>query len=183
MNLFVKHQKKLLAFALLIAASCAQADQGGVEPALSEASRTSALKTLEAALQDKDISKQQYDSAISWVSSTPCAGVSRSLSSERKRELGRAIAKQEKLKKVDVYQSFSDTGWNIIYVGTRVSDNGYFFYSSNPIAAARPITVWGGAAMAFETSEIEQWVLANVPGIPARLAKCFAWHVTLNRDL
>jgi hypothetical protein len=181
--MFVKHQKNLLAFALLVSAWCAQADQGALEPPLSDASKAAARKTLEAALQDKDISKQQYDTAISWLAATPCDGVSRSLNSARKRELGLAIAKQKKLKKVDVYQSFSDTGWSIIYVGTRVSDNGYLFYSGNPLAAAHPITVWGGAAMIFETSEIAQWVLTNVPGIPTRLANCFAWHVTLNRDL
>lgn len=181
--MFFKHQKYLLGFALLLAAVCARSDQAAVEPALSEASKAATLKKLEAALQDKDISKQQFDAAVSWLGATPCNGISRSLSSERKRELGLAIAKQEKLKRVDVYQSFSDTSWSIIYAGTRVSDNGYFFYSGNPLSAARPITVWSGAATLLETSDIERWVLANVPGIPARLAKCFAWHVTLNRDL
>jgi hypothetical protein len=44
------------------------------------------------------------------------------------------------------------------------------------------VTEWSGAATVFETSEIEQWILENAPGIPKRLASCFAWHVTLNRD-
>lgn len=37
--------------------------------------------------------------------------------------------------------------------------------------------------MVFETTEIAKWVSSNVKGIPTRLAKCFAWHVTINRDL
>lgn len=59
----------------------------------------------------------------------------------------------------------------------------YFFYSGDPLVAAHPISVWGGSAMVFETTEIAKWVSSNVKGIPNLLAKCFAWHVTINRDL
>ncbi len=175
--------KRLLTFTLVLLALAARADQGATEPPLSAKAQAQAIQTLNEALADKTISKQQFDEALSWVRSTPCAGVDRSLTGPRKLELGRAIAKQEKRKRVDVYQSFSDAGWSIIYLGTRISDNGYFFYSGDPLAAARAVTVWSGAAPVFEASEIAQWVLKNVPGIPPRLAKCFAWHVTLNRDL
>ena len=173
----------LLICTLMIFAHYARADQIETEPPLSENSRAQALQMLAEALADRTISRQQYDEAIVWVRSSPCDGVNRSLTDARKLQLGQAIARQKKLKAVDVYQSFSDDGWSIIYLGTHVSDNGYFFYSSEPLLAAHPINVWGGAAMAFETTEIAKWVSGNVKGIPERLAKCFAWHVTLNRDL
>jgi hypothetical protein len=38
--------------------------------------------------------------------------------------------------------------------------------------------VWGGAAEFDETDEIEQWAEQNAPGIPKKLAACFAWSVT-----
>jgi hypothetical protein len=175
--------RRLLIFTLMLFALCAWADQGAMEPPLSEKSKAQALQVLAEAQADKTISRQQYDEAIVWIRSSPCDGVNRSLSAARKLQLGQAIARQKKLKTVDVFQSFSDAGWSIIYVGTHVSDNGYFFYSSDPIVAAHPVNVWGGAAMVFETTEIAKWVSSNVKGIPTRLAKCFAWHVTINRDL
>ncbi|MDD5334069.1 MAG: hypothetical protein PHS32_10000 [Rhodoferax sp.] len=175
--------RHLLLFTLALLALCARADQSATEPPLSEKSKAQALQVLTEALADKAISRQQYDEALAWVRLSPCDGVNRSLSAARKLQLGQAIARQQKLKKVDIYQSFSEAGWSIIYVGTHVSDNGYFFYSGDPLAAAHPVNVWGGAAMVFETTEIAQWVSSNVKGIPARLAKCFAWHVTLNRDV
>jgi hypothetical protein len=173
----------LLVFILLIFALGARADQSATESPLSEKSKAQALQVLAEALADKTISRQQYDEAIAWVRSSPCDGVNRSLTNTRKMQLGRAIARQQKLKRVDVYQSFSDGDWSVIYLATGVSDNGYFFYSVDPTAAAHPINIWGGAAMAFETTEIAKWVSKNVKGIPERLANCFAWHVTLNRDL
>ncbi len=174
--------RPLLVLALMALALCARADQGAKEPPLSEKSKAQALRVLAEALADKAITKPQYDEALAWVRASPCDGVDRALSAERKRQLGRAIAKQKKLKSVDVYQSFSDAGWSIVYLGTQVSDNGYFFYAGDPLLAVRPVNVWGGAAMAFETTDIARWVTSNVKGIPTRLAQCFAWHVTLNRD-
>lgn len=56
------------------------------------------------------------------------------------------------------------------------------FYSNAPVDGGHPVTLWSGAATIFETSEVEQWVKENAPGIPARVASCFAWHVTLNSE-
>lgn len=58
----------------------------------------------------------------------------------------------------------------------------YFFYSKNPIRSAKPLTAWSGAATIFETSEVAEWVKQKASGIPARLANCFAWHVTLSPE-
>jgi hypothetical protein len=62
---------------------------------------------------------------------------------------------------VDVYQSFRNNGWTIVYVNTYISDEPYFFYSGDPVKAKRPITAWSGAAFVFETTEIKDWVLKN----------------------
>jgi hypothetical protein len=173
----------LFILSLLLFVLSAQADQNAAESPLSAKSTTQAHQVLSEALADKAITRQQYDEALVWVRSRPCDGVHRGLTDARKLQLQHAIARQKRLKAVDVYQSFSDAGWSIIYVGTPVSDNGYFFYSGDPLLSARPVNVWGGAAMVFETTEIANWVTSNVKGIPERLAKCFAWHVTINRDL
>ena len=105
--------RHLLIFTLMLFALCARADQGAMEPPLSEKSKAQALQVLAEALADKAISRQLYDEAIVWVRSSPCDGVNRSLSDARKLQLGQAISRQQKLKTVDVYQSFSDAGWGL----------------------------------------------------------------------
>ena len=169
-------------FILLLSVHVVYAEPTVSEPPLSEQSKKHIAHTLEEILGDKDITQQQYKQAIVWLNSSPCDGVDRSLTESRKAELASAIAKQEKLKTVDVFQSFKIEGWFIIYVNTYISDEPYLFYSSNPVTDKRPVTAWSGAATIFETTDIERWVLQNAPGIPPRLASCFAWHVTLNRE-
>jgi hypothetical protein len=155
---------------------------GASEPPLSEDDKARIIQVLKEVLQRKAITQEQYNKQIEWVNLNPCEGVDRSLIEANKSQLANSIAKQLKLNSVDILQSFRVDGWSIIYVNTHVSDEVYLFYSGDPIAAERPVTEWSGAAMIFETSEIEQWILDNAPGIPKRLASCFAWHVTLNRD-
>ena len=70
-----------------------------------------------------------------------------------------------------------------MYAGTHVSDEPYLFYPSDPLSAKKPVAAWSGAAFIFETSEIKDWILKNAPGMPDQLSSCFAWHITLNRDL
>jgi len=152
------------------------------EPPLSDQSKKDIAQRLEEILGNKDITQQQHDEAIVWLNSSPCIGVDRSLTESRKAELAPAIAKQEMIKTIDVLQSFKFGGWSVISVNTHISDEPYLFYSSNPEMAKRPIIAWSGAATIFETTDIERWLLKNAPGIPPRLASCFAWHVTLNRD-
>jgi len=117
---------------------------------------------------------------LAWAA-TPCEGVDRSLPNDRKAALAPAIAKQLHSKRVDVLQSFRDGNWQIIYVDTHDSDNGFLFYSHDPMRN-HYVTVWGGVALGDEETEIRTWTLKNAPGIPLKLAKCFAWHVTNDRD-
>lgn len=173
---------KLLASLLLLLACSAQAGELASEKPIPEQKKKRVAQVLKDVLSDKTITQREYEQALVWLNSTPCNGVDRNLSESRKKELAAAILKQEKLERANVLQSFKIDGWTIVYVNTYISDEPYLFYSGDPIMAKRPITAWSGAATVFETSEIKDWVLKNAPGIPDRLASCFAWHVTLNRD-
>jgi hypothetical protein len=116
-----------------------------------------------------------------WAAS-PCDGVIRSLSNERKTALAPAIAKQLNASNVDVLQSFQSGGWSIIYVDTHQADEAFLFYSHDPLTN-RYITLWSGAAARYEEQDVKSWTIKNAPGIPPKLASCFAWHVTKDRDL
>ena len=124
-----------------------------------------------------------YAVAVSaaWAVS-PCDGVDRSLTNERKAALDRGVAKQLDNSSVDVQESFQIGSWSIIYVATHDSDDAYLFYSKDPLSS-RPVATWGGVALRNEEREIKKWTIKNAPGIPLRLASCFAWHVTQDRDL
>ena len=174
---------KLLTFTALVAAVCtgtAGAQNAGETP-LSEKEKARIAEIVRVTRDEKEITKQKYQRVISLLNTNPCDGVDRDLSDARRAQLAPAIAEQQGLKSVEILQSFSTKGWNIIYVNTHVSDEPFLFYSDNP-ATSLPVTVWSGAATIMETDEVESWVLKHAPGIPSKLASCFAWHVTLNRD-
>ena len=68
-----------------------------------------------------------------------------------------------------------------MYVDTHQSDEAFLFYDRDP--PARPYkSLWAGGAAIYKEREIRAWTLKNAPGIPAKLADCFAWHVTHDRD-
>ena len=116
------------------------------------------------------------------ASASPCDGVDRTLTDARKTELAPAIAKQIKVRSVEVLQSYRDQSWHIIYAKTPVSENAFIFFKSDPLKS-RYIVAWGGKADPDEEADIAQWIKAKAKGIPPRLAKCFAWHVTKDRDM
>ena len=111
----------------------------------------------------------------------PWSDIDRSLPESRKQALAPVIAKQLKLEKVEVIESYYYQGWYIIHVGTFVSDDSFLFYKGDPLKSSF-VTEWAGAAAINETDEIKSWVLTNAKGIPDRLASFFAWHVTKDRD-
>jgi hypothetical protein len=174
--------KRLLATLLLGITFAAWAGHGPAEPPLSADDKARLLKTLSEALRDKDITQQQYEQSVFWVNATPCEGVNRQLTARQQAQLEAAIAKQQKVKKVSVFASFTSGGWFVVFSDASVGDSPYFFYSSNPTKGAKPLAAWSGAATIFETSEVAEWVKQNAPGIPERLANCFAWHVTLSPE-
>ena len=171
-----------LAFALLLFVSVAHAGHPAMERPLTTEDKARLTKTLGEILRDKHINQAQYDQSISWVNAYPCQGVDRSLNSLRKAKLEEAIAKEQNRKKVTVFESFAYRGWFTLFTDASDGDSPYMFYSSDPIKGGHPITLWSGAATIFETSEVEQWVLQNAQSIPAVLASCFAWHVTLSPE-
>ncbi len=113
---------------------------------------------------------------------TPCDGVDHSLTTERRVALAPAIARQLHVPVVDLLQSFRLHGWSIIYVETYQSDEAFLFYPHNPLRN-HYVTLWSGAARTDEGKQIKKWAEKNAPGIPLKLAKCFAWYVTNNREL
>lgn len=116
------------------------------------------------------------------LADTPCAGVDRRLPGTEKPTLERVIAAEIELPRVELLQSYRHQGWHILYVINFRSDDTFLFYHRDP-PRGRILARWAGAAAKDEGSAIRRWVQRNVPGIPSRLASCFAWHVTRDRDL
>ena len=130
--------------------------------------------------------RQLLAAALVLVASTacaapPCSGMIRSLTDARKAALAPAVARQLHVHQVEVRQSFQVGTGDIIYVDTHQSDKAFVFYAHDPLTS-HFITLWSGAAMRNEEQSIEAWTIKNAPGIPVKLASCFAWHVTKNRD-
>ena len=121
-------------------------------------------------------------SRLSKTNPYSCQGIDRMLSGERKAALAPRVAKQLQaqlpgLSAVDVLQSFRQGDWTVLYVDTHESDEAFLFYSADPLSH-RYITLWSGGAAKGEEADIMQWTAAHAPGIPRRLAACFA-HVAV----
>jgi hypothetical protein len=112
---------------------------------------------------------------------SPCDGVDRNLTANHKLAFAPAIARQLRVQRVDVLQSFRFGGWIILYVNSHDADEAFLFYPHDPLHT-RYVTMWSGAAAWNEEESIRAWTVKNAPGIPPRLASCFAWHVTSDRD-
>jgi hypothetical protein len=117
-----------------------------------------------------------------YASASPCDCIDRGLKSSQKEILKHEIEKQLKRTVYHVLQSFIYGEWSIIYVEPSESDEVFLFYAHNPLTS-NYVAMWSGAAMHNEEKAIMYWVLENVPGIPEKLAACFAWHVTKERDM
>lgn len=116
------------------------------------------------------------------VDAKPCAGVDFGLDSEYVAAVKPSIEKQLNVAVVDVLEIFRSDAWAIVYVDTHESDETFLFYSGDP-KKNHYSTLWSGAAKIGEEQEIRKWVFENAPGIPGKLAECFAWHVTIERSL
>jgi hypothetical protein len=108
---------------------------------------------------------------------SPCNGIDRQISAEHKAALSLAISKQLNSDGVEVLRYFGADGWSIIYVDTKNSDSPFLFFKGSP-GGSHYTTVWSGAAGISEEQAIRRWATSNAPGIPRRLAACFAWYVT-----
>ncbi len=118
----------------------------------------------------------------SVLAAAPCSGVDRHFNSGLRASLSSAIAKQLDVGTVDVLQFFRVKSWSIVYIDTHQADPVFLFFEHNPVTS-RYVTQWSGAATSEEENSIRDWTSKNAPGIPTRLAQCFAWYVTKGRDL
>jgi hypothetical protein len=130
---------------------------------------------------------------VAW--GVPCTGVDRSLTVTRRQSLAPIISKHLqpefggladggiRLAPEDILQSFRVDRWHIIYVNSGVSDEPFLFYRDDPLRSSSYFLLWSGAAAQDEGPAIRRWLQAAMPGMPQRLAVCFAWHVTQARDM
>ncbi|MBV8659184.1 MAG: hypothetical protein JO142_15290 [Burkholderiales bacterium] len=172
--------KQSLIVGALALGACSTAPPGEAESPIPSDEIERIAQVAAEARDSKDISQAQYEQTIKWLHASPCSDVDRSLSAGVKKSLAPHIAKHESFEKVEVLSSFAFGGWHIIEIETYVSDEPYLFYPADP-TSSRSVAAWGGAATIFETADVEKWTVENAPGIPPKLASCFAWHVTLNR--
>jgi hypothetical protein len=175
------YMKLILTIVLFASSLFVSAAGMGDEPTLSGTRQTELIQRLGEILREKDITRKQYEESVAWVKSSPCNGIDRRLGAARKSRLENAVAKEQNRKAVKVFESLSSNGWVILYTDASDGDEPYMFYSSDPLKGGHLVTIWSGAAAIFETSGIRKWVKDNAPGIPDKIASCFAWHVTLDR--
>ncbi len=137
-------------------------------------------KVMADALHEGQITRAQYRQSMAWLHANPCSGVDRRLAGEDKARLEAGIARQQRRDKIRVFELFKLRGWTIVFSDAGEGDEPYFVYSADPAAGATPLTAWSGAATIFETTDTARWMQKVAPGIPVKLANCFAWHVTLD---
>ena len=167
---------------LVTSTTLPQAGRRAGEPPLSDERKTHLLAVLHDAWSNKVIDRQQYDQSVAWVNSRPCRGIDRSLTPQAQRRLESAIASEQHRARVAVSDIFRSGGWAIVYADASDGDQPYLFYSRSPELGAHPVTLWSGGAAIFETTDIARRVMNDAPGIPPKLAECFAWQVTLNLE-
>lgn len=126
---------------------------------------------------------------------TPCSGVDRTLSEAQRRafapaierhlnrQLGPQVQTPITTAPQDILQVFRVGRWHIVYVDTHVSDEPFLFYAHAPDRSSAYLTSWAGAAPSDDGPPIRRWLSRQVPGMPQTLVKCFAWHVTVDRDM
>ncbi|WP_035060940.1 hypothetical protein [Andreprevotia chitinilytica] len=125
---------------------------------------------------------------------SPCDGVRRDLSPREQaqlapiiqahlnRQLAPSLGTEITLGPDDIMQRFSVGHWHVIYVSTHLTDEPFLFYRQDPRHSSGYALTWSGAATEDEEAATRAWVLQKVPGMPRKLAACFAYHVTKARD-
>jgi hypothetical protein len=176
----VINRNGISAFLLAVSLAAVAQQPSVVESPTPSAKRAEIAQLAAEALAENYITEEQYQATLRWLDAAPCKDVDRSLSPAHKSSLAKVIGKRERLRSVEVRESFRLGHWHIVGLGSEDSEDRYLFYPSKPDKATS-VQTWSGSATLFETADIERWVVDNVPGIPSGLAGCFAWHVTINR--
>ena len=112
---------------------------------------------------------------------TPCKSIDRTLSIEARKAVAVYVSRDLNVQSAEILQLFRFHDWRIYYVDTFKADEAFLFYRGDP-STSRYIALWSGSATIYEKLSIEAWERSNVPGIPETLARCFAWHVTKDRN-
>ena len=180
LGLLMKDCRVLLAFLAVLLGAPVSAELAASEPELSDSEKARIAVLAEGALKDGEISQIQYRSTMYWLNTYPCSVIERAVSEATKVELESAIATNERWVGVKILGFFKFENWRIVYVSNGVSDEPYLFYSGDPMTS-KSLGAWGGAATIFETEDMKNWTVKTFPQVPQELARCFAWHVTLNR--
>lgn len=149
---------------------------------LSVSERVRLKNLLASAVQANEATQAQYEASLRLVEGSPCRGVDSSLKPDLRVKLEAAIAKQTGIAGIEVFQLLRLSGWTVIYSNAGAGDSPYYFYSTDPLAGSPPTAVWAGGAPIYEAGEVAVWVTENAPGIPRKLADCFAWRVILGSE-
>lgn len=174
------HLIPLSFLAALTLATAASASDGPL-PRLTEETKPLYLQLLGEALSDKSISQEQYDQSIRWLNAKPCTGSTRPISRARVAQLEVATARHLKIGSVSVRSVLSADGWYVVSTQPSKAGVPYVFISGDEGSRLAAVATWRGPIEIFRTSELERWVLENVNGVPAQLARCFAWSVSFDR--
>jgi hypothetical protein len=119
--------------------------------------------------------------ATGFANATPCDGIDRSLSKARKGELASALALQLHAENVRVLESLHFGSWYIIFAQPPASDAAHLIFSAEP-TNSRYLALFAGAVRSDEGAEIQHSLGSNANGMPKKLANCFVWHLTVERD-
>jgi len=159
---------------LLVAAVSAETREHTLSP--SEKGRIE--QTLREIRDSEGITHHQYQESIAILNDSQCETINRTFTDAEKSRWSRDISKRKHSLGAEAVQSFRSGQWRVVYVTYPNAEPAYHFHDSS-----RSVTVWGGAATIFDAPDIKRWIREQAPGIPQRLAHCFAWHVTYDRDM
>lgn len=172
----VRNMKLFFGLAVALAGSFADASDSKEAP-LTAPSIVRIEQTLREARDNHDISEQLYELNLSFVHDNQCKAISRAFTLAERVRWSSIVSENRDFAGAKAVESFVSSSWRVVYAIFPNSEPAFLFFRG-----LQPIATWSGGAAIFDAPEVEKWVLKNVPGIPRRLAHCFAWHVTFNRD-
>jgi hypothetical protein len=133
-------------------------------------------------------------SASAKSDTSSCQGVSKYKGEDVKNKAALEVAITKQLKnsggpeinsnayklKVTLLYVYAKDNWTILMV--RLCENCdvylHLFYSGNPLTNRYVATSGVGSDWGDDMQKIMDWVLRDVPGIPPKLASCYAWAIT-----
>jgi hypothetical protein len=136
----------------------------------------------------------QPPSTATKPETSSCQGVSKYKGEDVKNKAALEVAITKQLKnsggpeinsnayklKVTLLYVYAKDNWTILMV--RLCENCdvylHLFYSGNPLTNRYVATSGVGSDWGDDMQKIMDWVLRDVPGIPPKLASCYAWAIT-----